>query len=119
MSWLAGKSEFQSRLGIGSSSSLSRDTLAISTKQIQSEPHRLWASGEWKGEWIICSENAKTGGSTSSRTLLHRSHQAQPTRGNWVTRGELFHKEKARAAYKDRLYVNKRRTSCKKQIVLA
>ena len=38
MSWLAGKSEFQSRLGIGSSSSLSRDTLAISTKQIQSEP---------------------------------------------------------------------------------
>ena len=47
MSWLAGKSEFQSSLGIGNSS-LSRDTLAISTEQIQSEPHRLWASGKWK-----------------------------------------------------------------------
>ena len=41
MSWLAGKSEFQSSLGI-SNSSLSRDTLAISTEQIQSEPHRKW-----------------------------------------------------------------------------
>ena len=61
MSWFAGKSEFQSSLGIGSSSSLPRATLAISTKQIRSEPHRLWASGKRKGEWIICSENAATG----------------------------------------------------------
>lgn len=105
MSWLAGKSEFQSSLGIGNSS-LSRDTLAISTKQIQSEPHRLWASGKWKeGEWIICSENAEMGGSTSSRMLLDRPHQAQPMRGTWVTRGEVFYKEKARAAYKNRLCI--------------
>lgn len=106
MSWLAGKSEFQSSLGI-SNSSLSRDTLAISTEQIQSEPHRLWASGKWKGgEWIICSENAEVGGSTSSRLLLDRSHKAQPMRGNWATRGGLFYKQKARAAYRNRLSIN-------------
>lgn len=104
MSWLVGKSEFQSSLGIGNGS-LSRDTLTLSTSLQSSENHTDCGPLEnGKKESGSSAQNAEMGGSTSSRMLLDRSHQlAQPMRRTWVTRGELFYKEKARAAYKNRL----------------